>query len=127
MEIQIIYIRDIKRKNLLPYERLASIKSWLAKNGVQWFGGKACKRSYVLKESFERAILQERINNLRQIYGDKWVAALKSEMQLKAKYQAVLDEIQNSKSVSANKQNKKIRGKAEEQFILDMTEKMKLR
>ena len=71
--IEIIYLRDIQREILLPYKRLSTIKVWLNKNGVQIFGDKNCKRQYVLREAFMRGILQERINNLREIYGNNWV------------------------------------------------------
>jgi hypothetical protein len=127
MTLEIIYLRDVKTKALLPYKRLSSIKIWLTKNRVQIFGDKNCKRQYILKEQFERAQLQERIQNLKQIYGDNWMEVLKSEMQLRAKYQTAIDSIQYEKDNPVIKQQVKDQGNAERNFILDITKELKLR
>ena len=123
--LDIIYIRDLKNLSLLPYKRNSSIRNWLKKNGVTVFGDKNCKRPYILKEMFEKALLSERIKNLRDVYGNKWMDVLKNEMRLKAQYQAVLDEIQNAK---CNSPLKKVEsgGKAQEQFTIDTMRELEL-
>lgn len=116
--LDIIYIKDLI--NIFPYKKISSVKNWLSKNGVQVFGDKNCKRQFVLAVQFKRAQLQEKINHLKEKYGDNWIEVLKSEMSLCSKYQSALDAIQNNTSNSSNVPRTKTRGEVEKQFAIDL-------
>lgn len=114
------------KESLLPYKRMASLKVWLTKHRVQIFGGENSKRSYVLKEQFHRAQLEERVRNLKQVYGNNWMEVLQSEMQLKAKYQATLDSIQQYKTGHVAELKLNDKGPTQRAFILDINKELKL-
>lgn len=115
MSIDITYLRDLKLTLALQDTR--SVVAYCQHNNIQIFGQK--KRRYVLSVQFKRALLHEKINALKEKYGDSWTEVLKSEINLCTQLQSALDEIEKGRSNSHAKSKVHLKGESDQQFIID--------
>jgi hypothetical protein len=113
MNIDIIYIKDLKR--MLCYSDTRSVLDYCERNNISILG--QGKRRYVLTQSFKRAQLSERITHLKESLGEGWINSLQSEISLCAKLESALDEIDKDKAKHAVKQRPITKSKAEQDFL----------
>lgn len=88
IDLDITYLNDLK--TVLRYKDLRSVRSYLKKMGVPVFTDKS-NRPYCLKLQYERALLADKIQNLKARYGKDWQVVIQSEMQLYASHKAIIE------------------------------------
>ncbi len=115
----VVYFKDIKRLQILPYSTNTSIKKFCKAYNIPVLG-KA--RKYVIAIQLFRACMETRIRDLKSVYGANYLDALKSEMNLYTKYKTVLEATKNEKDLKRvhKKSARKGKNEIEKQFLLDI-------
>ncbi|HTB30987.1 MAG TPA: hypothetical protein VK808_03125 [Bacteroidia bacterium] len=88
-EVAFLYLKDIKESNLLPFKDKRSFKKWFASHNVQLLG--QGKRLFVLKLQLMRALLEDRIKEVKKTFGKDWRTAIQSEMDLYSNYLSLIN------------------------------------
>lgn len=118
LDLDIFYLKDLKIR--LGYRDNRSLKAWLQKYRVDVFGGNGNKRQYVHRVQFERACLQEKIQNLKQKYGNDWTRVFALEMKQYAEFRALLGNREEQRVASTNKKPDTLHGPEATKFLNDL-------
>ncbi len=118
LDLDTIFITDLK--NRLPYKDVRSIKAWLKKNKVIWYGDKGSKRQYIFKVPFERALLQMKITDLNKSGAD-WATVFSLETELYNQYKKQIESREVPQRLPVmNRKVYKPFGESGNQFIQDL-------
>lgn len=115
----IIYLRDIKRFQLLPYSTNTSIKKFCEAFNIPVLG---TSRKYVMAIQLFRGCMEARIRDLKNVYGSNYAEAIKAEMNLFSKYKSTLQSVQIvNKPAPVTTENPNVGNhEIERQFLLDL-------
>ena len=115
IDLDILFIRDLKQTLNLKDNR--SVYAFLKNYHVEVYD-KSSKRPYILKVSYERAMLQKRIHDLKTKHGNKWLQVIQSEMQIYSNHKAILEGLQTPASIP--KKENPTYGPLSTQFLRDL-------